>query len=241
MSTRAVKLRVGGQRVEFDWGEHFELGSAAFWIDQTRQHVQPTDLGLGRTLREEVAACILGGYGLPAQVGLAAFRAVVQSGLLDAGRLPTAAELELVLLQPLHIGRAAAVHYRFPRQRAIRLTAALRYLELQQLPSEPHSIRRWLLECPGIGPKTAAWIIRNRRLGGDVAIVDVHIRRAGLVAGFFLPSWRLPRDYEWFENAFCAVASLGAVEPAALDACIWDICQSLGSARRLLLGDVVAA
>lgn len=238
--SRYVTIDVEGQHVAFEWGQPHELGSAAFWIDQTCQRPVPSDFRLGRTLREEVAACILGGYGLPAGIGLAAFRAVVQAGLLDDGNSATASDLELVLRQPLECGRTGAVQYRFPRQRATRLAAALEYLADSAAPLGG-DIRSWLLDCPGVGPKTAAWIIRNLGLSDEIAIVDVHVRRAGLAAGFFLPSWRLPRHYPWFEEAFCAVASLGGVSPGALDACIWDVLQSLGSARSMLLGEAAAA
>lgn len=236
-----MTIDVGGQCVRFDWGRPYELGSAAFWIDQTRQRPVPADFRLGRTLREEVAACILGGYGLPAGIGLTAFRAVVQAGLLDDNRLATAHDLERVLRQPLECGRNSTVRYRFPRQRAARLADALRYLTEHAAPPEDSNVRDWLLGCPGVGPKTAAWIMRNLGIGADVAIVDVHVRRAGLAAGFFLASWRLPQDYPLFEDAFCAVASLGAVSPGALDACIWDVLQSLGSARSMLLGEAAVA
>jgi N-glycosylase/DNA lyase len=235
---KTVTIDVGVERVVFAWGAAYELGSAAFWIDQTRQRAQPTDFRLGHNLREEVAACILGGYGLPADTGLGAFRAVKEAGLLNADKATTAGELEFVLRQPLESGRRSRVLYRFPRQRAARLAAALRYLDEHDEPLG-EDVRRWLLDCPGVGPKTAAWVMRNRGLSEEVAIIDVHIHRAGLAAGFFLPSWRLPHDYDLFEQAFCTVASLGVVKPAALDACIWDICRSLGSARALLLGDAV--
>jgi len=240
--SRIVTIDIDGQYVEFDWGQPHELGSAAFWIDQTRQRPVPTDLRLGRTLREEVAACILGGYGLPASIGLAAFHAVVKEGLLDEGTVATASDLERVLSQPLEAGgRNGAVRYRFPRQRSARLAAALSYLANYAAPVGDMDIRRWLLDCPGVGPKTAAWVIRNLGLTDEVAIVDVHVHRAGVAAGFFLSSWRLPQHYRWFEDAFCAVASLGAVSPGALDACIWDVLQSLGSARSMLLGDPAMA
>lgn len=37
-----------------------------------------------------------------------------------------------------------------------------------------------------IGPKTASWIVRNYRKSDCVAIIDIHIHRAGLLAGFLI-------------------------------------------------------
>ena len=47
----------------------------------------------------------------------------------------------------------------------------------------PVALRDWLLAIPGIGPKTASWIVRNRTGSSAVAIIDVHILRAGTSAG----------------------------------------------------------
>ena len=194
----------------------------------------PETYALGDTLAEEVTACLLGGHGIPADIGLAAFRVIRDSGLLDCE--PDADALETVLSVPLQIsGRDRPVRYRFARQRAQRISASLRVLGATTPPADPLQLRSWLLELPGIGPKTASWIVRNRTACDEVAIIDIHVHRAGLSAGFFCPSWRLPRDYFLFETAFCRVAALGHVSAAALDACVWDQMQRLGRAQRLLL------
>ncbi|MDZ3993341.1 hypothetical protein PspTeo4_24872 [Pseudomonas sp. Teo4] len=41
------------------------------------------------------------------------------------------------------------------------------------------ALRDWLLELPGIGYKTASWVARNWLDADDVAILDIHILRAG--------------------------------------------------------------
>ena len=194
----------------------------------------PESYALGDTLADEVAACMLGGHGIPADIGLAAFRVVRDSGLLETEA--DADELEAVLSTPLRVaGRDRPVRYRFARQRATRLSAALTLLRETTPPAEPLQLRSWLVGLPGVGPKTASWIVRNRTGCDDIAIIDIHVHRAGLSAGFFCPSWRLPRDYLLFETAFCRVAALADVSAAALDACVWDQMQRLGRAQRLLL------
>lgn len=240
-SESLVHLRVDDTVVMFSWGKPHQLGTACYWVEQTRRTPRSASYQLGQSLREEVAACLLGGHGVRAAVCLAAFDAVRTKGLLDEGASPRAAEIEAVLERPLESPGRRPVRYRFPRQRATRLARCLEILEREEAPSEPLVLRDWLLELPGIGPKTAAWITRNHTGTDDVAIIDIHVRRAGLAAGFFLPRWRLPRDYSAFELAFVAVARLGGVSAAALDAYIWDELQYLGDAGVAVLGREIAA
>jgi hypothetical protein len=64
----------------------------------------------------------------------------------------------------------------------------------------------------------------------------VHVARAGVVAGVFDESWRLPRDYESFEAAFIAWAQAGGVRPAILDTTIWTTLARSDGHRREILG-----
>ena len=241
--SRFVSIDVGANRFEFEWGEPHQLGTAAFWVEQTRQRHPDPDHRLGeKTLAEEVVACLLGGHGLPARMGLAAFRAVRAAGLIDTDPAPSSLALERILTQPIVLqpgGRS--VRYRFPFQRATRVSCALQFLSEREVPGDALDLRDWLLDAPGIGPKTASWIVRNWRGSDGIAIIDVHVHRAGLAAGFFLPSWRLPRDYPLFEAAFCQVAGMGGVSTAALDARIWRDLSFLGRAGGLLVGSAAAA
>jgi N-glycosylase/DNA lyase len=229
-----VEMRVLDDEVRFEWGQPWELGTAAYWAEQTRRRPPVTSHALGESLAEEVAACLLGGHGIPAAVGLAAFYAARDAGLLD--QVPTVAALHGLLCTPLHVpGRPRPVRYRFAAQRAHRLASALANLHASEPPSHPLELRDWLLGLPGIGPKTASWVVRNHCGCQRVAVVDVHVHRAGLAAGFFATRWRLPRDYRRFELAFCEVARLAEVSAPALDACIWDQLQALGPAGALVL------
>ena len=65
----------GGQRRRIPWRQIHEIGSAAFWIDQTTRSPLPTRHALGNGLREEFTACILGGFGIRGAMTLAAFHA----------------------------------------------------------------------------------------------------------------------------------------------------------------------
>lgn len=233
--TGEIALSVGEEQLAFAWGEPHHLGTCAYWVEQTRRRAAGPNFALGETLAEEVAACMLGGHGIPADVGLAAYEAVREQELLD--RAPRAAEIEAVLTAPLVVcGRRRPVRYRFARQRAARLAAALRVLAESDPPATALELRGWLMLLPGVGPKTASWIVRNHCGSDEVAIIDIHVRRAGVRAGFFSSEWQLPRDYGLFESAFCQVAALGRVPPSRLDACMWDQMRTLGRAQSLMLG-----
>jgi hypothetical protein len=175
-------------------------------------------------------------------MGLAAFRAVRAAGLIATNPAPTSRAIERILSQPLVLepGRRP-IRYRFPLQRANRVSRALQFLSDRQVPEDAWELRDWLLDVPGIGPKTASWVVRNWHGTDGIAIIDVHVHRAGLAAGFFLPSWKLPRDYALFEAAFSQVARIGGVSTAALDARIWRDLSFLGRAGGLLVGSAAAA
>jgi N-glycosylase/DNA lyase len=234
--TLAVRLRDSGPTVvlappghpkrAFAWGHSWQVGTAAYWVAITEAAAADGTLGrgphrhrLGRDLAEEVAACLLGGHGMPYETGLAAFYAVRDAGLLT--RPSDERELERVLREPLDVG-GRTVHYRFPAQRARWLAAALRQVCTQMPPTNPQDLRDWLLLVPGIGPKTAGWIVRNHSGSDDVAIIDVHVLRAGLDAGVFDPSWTPTSEYPRLEAFFLAWAGRGGVRAADLDAVIWS-------------------
>jgi thermostable 8-oxoguanine DNA glycosylase len=171
-------------------------------------------------LVEEIAVCILGGFGLPFELGLAAFCAV-RNELLRVTSTPSAANIEAVLSEPLLVGSASR-RYRFPRQRAQRLAAALTFVNGADLDDMTAvELRDWLLDAPGIGPKTASWIVRNQRATDEVAVLDVHVMRAGVRAGVFPEDATVQRHYLALEELFLGWAAEGDVSAADLDAVIW--------------------
>ncbi|MEZ0355398.1 hypothetical protein [Mycobacterium sp. SA01] len=220
------------------WYDPSYLGTPAFWVEQTRQRSSPKTYQIGSNLLEEVALCLLGGYGISEQMTLAAFGRCQELGLLT-GETTDEASFLAALSQPLELaGRDRPAHYRFPKLKAQRLSAAIRHLAATTPPSAdcPRTLRNWLVELPGVGPKTASWAVRNLTRSNQIAVIDIHIRRAGVAAGVFDPLWRLPRDYEHFEEAFVAWAYLGDVGTADLDACIWSSLAALGRGARTLFG-----
>lgn len=236
-----VEIRVGGGSRRFRWGRADELGTAAFWVDQTSRGPQwSRNHRLGTTLVEEIGACVLGGYGMPADVCLAAFARLRQAGVFVDPAAADRDRLRDLLAEPLVVpGRARPIRYRFWQQRADRLAACLDQVKHLDDCRDALALRDALLGLPGIGPKTASWVVRNHLDSDEVAIIDVHVRRAGVAAGFFDRSWQLPKDYARFEESFLTVADLGQVRTSALDACIWGVLSWLGRDGAILVADRV--
>jgi N-glycosylase/DNA lyase len=204
------------------WGHTWEHGTAAYWLEAARRSARPEEPlrhQLTESLYDEVALCMLGGFGMPYELGLAAFEAL-RDDLLRHDPTPSNSAIEKILLRPLSVGDSVR-RYRFPHQRATRLSAALRHLHASDAPTDPLEIRDWLTGAPGIGLKTASWIVRNRWPDAAVAILDVHVIRAGVRATVFPDGTRIASAYHRLEALFVAWAQVEEVRPADLDATIW--------------------
>lgn len=205
------------------WGAIDAFPSPAYWAFQVfAQRVQGNRVNykLGSTLVEEVAACLLGGHGIPAEVGLEAFRHLKRKGAFDH-RSPTEEELVAWLSEPIAIGHRT-IKYRFARQKSKYLAAAFDKLDSELPPlTSGRDLRDWLLCLPGIGFKTASWIARNWLDADDVAIIDIHILRAGQLGGFFDPDLTVERHYLKLEDQFIKLSKALNVRASELDALIW--------------------
>jgi len=204
------------------WGKFDDFFTPAFWISrswidgETSPHLEYT---LGRSLREEIAACLLGGYGMPAEVGMAAFHRIRDCGLLDGTK--SMAEIEKALTEPLTIGDRK-VRYRYPHTKSRFLAEAMTKFNSEPAPiHSPLELRKWLLTFSGIGPKTASWITRNALHSDEVAILDIHIIRAGLLMGLFSPTHSVQRDYFEMEARLVAFARAAGVSLSRFDSIIW--------------------
>jgi len=215
------------------WGAFDELLTPAYWRGQAWQHEQ---LGtyritrLGRTLSEEIAACLLGGFGMKAELGLAAFARLRDRGLLE--KTAAAAVLERTLAEPFQL-HGVSRRYRFPRQKARYLAACMLRLAEFNEHSDDIVLRDQLAELPGIGLKTASWIVRNHRQSNRVAVIDVHILRAGRYLDLFPDTLGPQRHYRALEEAFLAFAAALGTAAGMLDSLMWDYMRRLGSAGTL--------
>jgi N-glycosylase/DNA lyase len=205
------------------WGAAFAFPSPAYWKYQVlARRIQGSQIRyqLGKTLAEEIGACLLGGHGIPAAIGIAAFEHLKQRGAFGE-KLPDDSSLLTWLGEPIQYGNKT-VRYRFAKQKAKYLAAALTKLDHEPAPNHSgKALRNWLLEIPGIGYKTASWIARNWLDADDVAILDIHLLRAGQLGGFFAPKLTVERHYLELEEQFIAFSNGLGVRASELDAVIW--------------------
>jgi N-glycosylase/DNA lyase len=222
------------------WGNPCALFTPAYWYTQYVMRdlsVSPTRHRIGQTFAEELAACLLGGYGVPAELGNAAFERIKQEGLIrdlcsDAG------VFEKLLYEPLQIGPRRA-QYRFWKQKARYLADAFHHLQFADLAlDDAVDLRNKLMTFSGIGPKTASWIVRNWMSSNDVAILDIHIVRAGLLMNLYRQSEQIERDYLQMEEKFVTLAAKLTVPTSDLDALIWSMMRTTPRLVARLLEDL---
>lgn len=205
------------------WGAIEAFPTPAYWAYQVyarRLTGNRINYKLGATLKEEVGACLLGGHGIPANVGIAAFYHVRDRGAF--GDQPPSEETLLEWLQESLVIDGRQVRYRFAKQKARYLSAALQKLSAERPPlTTGKELRDWLLDIPGIGYKTASWVARNWLDADDVAILDIHILRAGRLGKFFESDLTVERNYLELEEQFIRFSKGLGVRASELDALIW--------------------
>jgi thermostable 8-oxoguanine DNA glycosylase len=179
----------------------------------------PPQYKLGRTLAEEVGACLLGGHGIPAKVGLAMFDKLRSYGAFS-GETPSQEQLLSWLMQPVAVG-GKEVRYRFASQKSKYLAQALDAMPNAPAVQSGRALRDWLRELPGIGYKTASWVARNWLSADDVAILDIHILRFGQAIGLFPSTLTVERHYLELEDLFLNLCAHMDVRPSELDAVVW--------------------
>ena len=213
------------------WGRYDKALTPAFWAGQA--WLLGTDLGplnyrLGNSLAEETAACLLGGFGIPAETGIAAFHRLQKAGILDG--TPSESEIKSYLVRPIRIN-GRSTHYRFPNQKARYLAGCLRALQSSPFtPENDLELRDFLLGLPGIGQKTASWITRNWLNSDNVAILDIHVVRACIAAGVFPTDARPENSYLELETRYLAFSKALNVKPSILDNIIWQVMRQLPAA-----------
>lgn len=243
----AILTRTGAVQVEVPdpqtdlmtgvrWGAIDAFPTPAYWTFQVmarRLAGAPAQYRLGRSLPEEVGACMLGGHGIPAAVGLAAYHRLRERGAF-ANRHLTEDQLAAWLKEPMQVGERV-IHYRFASQKARYLAAALPLAWAAPEFSAGRELRDCLLAAPGVGLKTASWVARNWLDADDVAILDIHIMRVGQAIGLFSMKHTVERHYLELEERFLHFARLIDVRPSELDAVIWyEMASSPAAVRHLV-------
>jgi len=217
------------------WGAVDAFPTPAYWVYQVvlkRVLGGPPNYKLGHTLAEEVGACLLGGHGIPASVGLAAFARLRSLAAFAGGPVPES-QLLAWLEEPIDIG-GRTIKYRFARQKAHYLAEALKVVYDAPSFTSGRALRDWLVEIPGIGHKTASWVARNWLRADDIAILDIHILRFGQAVNLFPIHLTAERHYQELEELFLQFSRGVDVLASELDAVIWhEMSSSPNSVREL--------
>ncbi|WP_327205663.1 hypothetical protein [Rhizobium beringeri] len=214
------------------WGRPDELFTPSFWKYQSEAQTRRNRYShhrLGSNLLEEIAVCLLGGYGIPAEIGMAAFERLKREGMLLGDT--SEPEIHAQLSQPFGMPGGTR-HYRFAAQKSSYLARSLQMAKGIQANVPPRVLRHRLLELPGIGPKTASWIVRNHLNSDDVAIIDIHLHRACVMMNVFEATSDPAKEYFPLEALFLCFAEAIKVRASVLDAIIWDFMRRIGPTAR---------
>lgn len=218
------------------WGDVAGFPTVAYWLFKVlEQRLTSTRIKykLGNSLLEEVGACLLGGHGIPAANGIAAFEHMKSKNVFD-GTIYSEEQLFSWLSEPIKL-TDRTFKYRFAKQKSKYLHCAIKKIAKNSAPQKSgKSLRNWLTEINGIGLKTASWVARNWLDADDVAILDIHIYRAGILGGFFNEKMNVEKHYLALEEQFISLAKSMEVSTAELDAIIWFEMQDSSSVHKLL-------
>jgi thermostable 8-oxoguanine DNA glycosylase len=210
---------------------------AALWRDYAADYeravieLRPSDED---ALYDELLFCLLSGHGVPFELALSAARHLAAFSVFSRRR--TDSELRDLVLAELSRPQFEPRRkdgnfrrFRYPMRKTGLIVCARPWLldqgrlydRLRSIPDE-RARRTFLTACPGVGPKTASWLLRNAGLAHELAVLDVHVLRAMDNQGR-LGSLRLPRDYERIEKAFLAWCRELQASPAAFDLFLWEV------------------
>lgn len=192
---------------------------ALAWLSESATHISRPAYSRSGIL-EETIFCLLGGYGIKAEVAHAYFEEIVHAGVLRESTVRKDTITNILAKPTVHNGKA--YRYRFPNQKGGYISRTINVLRDSEPPKDDVKLRDWLLNLPGIGLKTAGWIVRNCLNSNDVAIIDVHLRRAGQIMRLFDSRPLASSSYSYFENRFLSFAKAIEVKASSLDMLIWE-------------------
>jgi len=206
------------------WGHYCQLYTPAFWKFMYLSSGIPNEQTyhrLSSTVIEEVVACLLGGFGMPAELGIAAFKRLQDENLIDPGT--PFSKIKRALSKPFMFFDGSHKRYRFYNQKSKYVFNFLQRDDLNSIPMDDDlKFRNWLLTIDGIGPKTASWVTRNWLQSENVAILDIHVLRAGIIAGIFDVDHDVSSKYFELEINYLSFCKALDVLPSNMDAIIWN-------------------
>lgn len=226
---------------KYSWDDYGTLYTDAFWRLQYEIFKDDSEdvvfqNGAEYNYIDEVVACLLGGYGFKAEVGWAAYERLKSRNLIRQG--VDFDSIFSALSEPLRVENKW-VHYRFPNQKSKYVYKFLCRADLDNAPIDDDlSFRDWLLSIKGIGLKTASWITRNYLHSDKVAIIDIHLYRAGILTGFVKSGLSVQKDYYEIENCFLEYCQSLQVKPSIMDMVMWSSMKSTNKIAISLINKV---
>lgn len=213
------------------WGDYWAPFTPAYWLSQYwmkgLDRVERSPYQARGDVVEELVFCMLGGFGITAELAMAAFEACSEAGLIDRREIEGTAWQE-VLLHPLSV-QGRLQRYRYPNQKARHIAAAMRHVvEFPLDQKDGRDLRDALIKIKGVGHKTAGWVARNCLDTDDVAILDIHLVRAGILCDIFNPKQKVERDYREMEERYLDFCHALSVRPAVMDCLMWDQMRTYG-------------
>ncbi|QMV19719.1 8-oxoguanine DNA glycosylase [Granulicella sp. 5B5] len=213
------------------WGDPWTLFTPAYWlalawitkVDRSKTNRYRAKDGIVN----ELGFCMLGGFGITAELATVAFERCKEAGLF--ANAETRAERWTTELSSPFTLNGRSIRYRYPNQKARFLSAAMKYVKEHELSLDSgRALRDQLLEIAGVGYKTASWVTRNVLDSDDVAILDIHLIRAGRLCGLFSAKDDVQRNYLSMEERFLLFSRQLQLRPAILDCLIWDEMRAAG-------------
>ena len=211
-----------------DWAKMWPAFEQAY-----AELVRPRPPADERQVRRELLFCLLGGHGITYEMNCSA--AAVVEGLDVFSDDHTGDALLEELIAVLDAPRfdpprkdGTRRRYRFPRRKAMLVVQARAWVlhagaltdRLSAFESEQER-RAWLVSCPGLGPKSASWVLRNTGWARDLAILDVHVLRAMVDVGVLDRPW-LGSDYDVIERRFLEWCGQLGAAPGVFDLFLWE-------------------
>ncbi|MFA7570000.1 MAG: hypothetical protein WCY75_01985 [Sulfurimonadaceae bacterium] len=209
------------------WGKIESIFTPAFWFSQVLMHHAKKDTfiyKIGQNLEEEVVVCLLGGFGIKEELCLASFKALMQHKIIENIEKISIDDIKDILLNKVQLNNRH-IKYRYYNKKSEYIYNALIKLKRDNLDISSFSdiqLRNYLTTFQGIGLKTASWIVRNYLNSDNVAILDIHIYRAGVLAGFFDINDSIEKNYLAMEEKFLKFAKAINVKASELDVLIWS-------------------
>lgn len=214
------------------WGEFTSLFTPAYWLSQFWMNGYEQSEPIASRLKsgdliEEAVFCLLGGYGISAEMAQSVFIECKNNHLISEKE--ESEEKWAKQLSQKFMVNGKLVSYRFPNQKAKYISQAMPKLKSIDQELKGKELRNALQQISGIGPKTAGWIVRNCFGSDEVAIIDIHIQRAGQLCGLFSLTWTADRHYTRMEESFLDLCSQLCVKPSIFDFLIWEQMRKIGN------------